>query len=236
MPATLYTDLNMRVVAHRGFASKYLENTITALDEAVKVGAEMVEFDVQLTKDGVPIMIHDDNFKRTTGLDLSVFEINKKDLQNHVALKSMSSVEEVMVWLQANPKVTAFVEIKQQSILFHGLEKCMKALKEVCESAIAQCVLISFNPFAVEAAIKTGFRQTGWVVISYDVAGEKIARNINPNYLFADTEILPEGKGKLWEGQWDWVIYEVVSKEVARKLHPRGVNIIETKEVEQMLS
>lgn len=236
MHATLYTDLNMRVVAHRGFASKYLENTITALDEAVKVGAEMVEFDVQLTKDGVPIMIHDDNFKRTTGLDLSVFEINKKDLQNHVALKSMSSVEEVMVWLQANPKVTAFVEIKQQSILFHGLEKCMKALKEVCESAIAQCVLISFNPFAVEAAIKTGFRQTGWVVISYDVAGEKIARNINPNYLFADTEILPEGKGKLWEGQWDWVIYEVVSKKVARKLHPRGVNIIETKEVEQMLS
>ena len=236
MPATLYTDLNMRVVAHRGFASKYLENTITALDEAVKVGAEMVEFDVQLTKDGVPIMIHDDNFKRTTGLDLSVFEINKKDLQNHVALKSVSSVEEVMVWLKANPKVTAFVEIKQQSILFHGLEKCMKALKEVCESAIAQCVLISFNPFAVEAAIKTGFRQTGWVVISYDVAGEKIARNINPNYLFADTEILPEGKGKLWEGQWDWVIYEVVSKEVARKLHPRGVNIIETKEVEQMLS
>lgn len=236
MPATLYTDLNMRVVAHRGFASKYLENTITALDEAVKVGAEMVEFDVQLTKDGVPIMIHDDNFKRTTGLDLSVFEINKKDLQNHVALKSVSSVEEVMVWLQANPKVTAFVEIKQQSILFHGLEKCMKALKEVCESAIAQCVLISFNPFAVEAAIKTGFRQTGWVVISYDVAGEKIARNINPNYLFADTEILPEGKGKLWEGHWDWVIYEVVSKEVARKLHPRGVNIIETKEVEQMLS
>ena len=97
MHATLYTDLNMRVVAHRGFASKYLENTITALDEAVKVGAEMVEFDVQLTKDGVPIMIHDDNFKRTTGLDLSVFEINKKDLQNHVALKSMSSVEEVMV-------------------------------------------------------------------------------------------------------------------------------------------
>jgi len=236
MPATLYTDLNMRVVAHRGFASKYLENTITALDEAVKVGAEMVEFDVQLTKDGVPIMIHDDNFKRTTGLDLSVFEINKKDLQNHVALKSMSSVEEVMVWLQANPKVTAFVEIKQQSILFHGLEKCMKALKEVCESAIAQCVLISFNPFAVEAAIKTGFRQTGWVVISYDVAGEKIARNINPNYLFADTEILPEGKGKLWEGHWNWVIYEVVSKDVARKLHPRGVNIIETKEVEQMLS
>ena len=59
MPKPLDTDLKMSVVAHRGYASKYLENTITALNEAVKVGAEMVEFDVQLTKDGIPIMVHD---------------------------------------------------------------------------------------------------------------------------------------------------------------------------------
>ena len=236
MPDPLYSDLKMKIVAHRGYASKYLENTITALDEAVKVGAEMVEFDVQLTKDGVPIMIHDDNFKRTTGQDLNVFKLDKKDFQNHIALKEVSSVEEVMIWLQEHPKVTAFVEIKQASILFHGLEKCMKALKEVCETALSQCVLISFNPYAVEEAIKTGFHQTGWVMTSYDAAGEKTARNMNPNYLFADTEILPEGTGKLWEGHWDWVIYEVVSKEVARKLHLRGVDVIETKEVEKMLS
>ena len=231
-----YSDLKMKVVAHRGYASKYPENTIRALDEAVKVGAQMVEFDVQLTKDGVPIMIHDDNFKRTTGLDMDVFELNKKDLQNHIALKDVSSVEEVMVWLKGNPRVKAFVEIKQESILFHGLHKCLKALKEVCEAAISQCVLISFNPNAVEEAIKMGFHQTGWVVISYDTTGEKIARNLNPDYLFADTEILPEGTGKLWAGQWDWVIYEVVSKQVACKLHLRGVEVIETKEVEKMLS
>ena len=236
MPDPLYSDLKMKVVAHRGYASKYPENTIKALDEAVKLGVEMVEFDVQLTKDGVPIMIHDDNFKRTTGLDRNVFELNQKDLQNHIALKEVSSVEEVMVWLQGNPNVTAFVEIKQASILFHGLEKCIKVLKGICETVLSQCVLISFNPHAVEEAKKTGFHQTGWVVISYDAAGEKIARNINPNYLFADTGILPEGTGKLWVGQWDWVIYEVVLKEVACKLHLRGVDVIETKEVEKMLA
>lgn len=231
-----YSDLKIKVVAHRGYASKYSENTITALDEAVKVGAEMVEFDVQLTKDGIPIMIHDDNFKRTTGVDLNVFKINKKDLQNNIELKEVSSVEEVMVWLKGNPRVKAFVEIKQESILFHGLEKCLKALREVCEIAISQCVLISFNPNAVDEAIKMGFHETGWVVISYDTAGEKIARNLNPDYLFADTEILPQGLGKLWIGKWAWVIYEVVSKQVAIELHPRGVKVIETKEVEKMLS
>ena len=236
MPNKLYSDNKMKVVAHRGYASKFLENTITALNEAVKVGATMVEFDVQLTKDGVPIMIHDDNFKRTTGIELKVFEIDAKNLQNNIKLKEVSRVEEVMVWLKNNPGVTAFVELKQESILFHGLEKCMKALKEICESAISQCVFISFNPHAVEEAMRVGFLQTGWVVISYDKAGEETARNLNPNYLFADTEILPKGKGMLWVGEWDWVIYEVVSKEVAIKLYPRGVKVIESKNIEKMLS
>lgn len=236
MPNKLYSDNKMKVVAHRGYASKFLENTITALNEAVKVGATMVEFDVQLTMDGVPIMIHDDNFKRTTGLNLKVFEIDVKNLQNNIKLKDVSRVEEVMVWLKSSPGVTAFVELKQESILFHGLEKCMKALKEVCETAISQCVFISFNPYAVEQAMSRGFLQTGWIVISYDKVGEETARRLNPNYLFADTEILPKGSSKLWEGKWEWVIYEVVTKEVASKLYHRGVKVIESKNIEKMLS
>ena len=59
---------------------------------------------------------------------------------------------------------------------------------------------------------------------------------VNPEYLFADTEILPEGQGQLWEGSWEWVIYEVVSKDVANKLYARGAKIIESKEIEKMLS
>ena len=71
----------VEVVAHRGYAAKYLENTLEALSEAIKAGATMVEFDVQFTKDLTPIMLHDDNFKRTMGLDLSVFEITQRELK-----------------------------------------------------------------------------------------------------------------------------------------------------------
>ena len=234
MPKTLYSDF--KVVAHRGYASKFPENTLIALNEAIKVGATMVEFDVQLTKDGVPIMIHDDNFKRTTGVDLKVFEIDARGIQKNNKLKEVSRVEEVMVWLKKTPGVTAFVELKQESILFHGLEKCIKSLKKICDAAISQCVFISFNPHAVEEAMKIGFLQTGWVMISYDSVGEETARKLNPNFLFADTEILPKGTGKLWIGEWEWVIYEVVSKEVASKLYPRGVKVIESKDIEKMLS
>ena len=226
----------MKVVAHRGYAAKYLENTLEALSEAVKAGATMVEFDVQFTKDLTPIMLHDDNFKRTMGLDLSVFEITQRELQGKVELKQISEVEEVVIWLKANPGVKAFVELKQESIDMHGLEVCVNALRESCDSALDQCVFISFNPDSVKNAQECGFMETGWVVLTYDEVGEKISEELSPDYLFADTEILPNDGSKLWEGIWEWVIYEVTSLEVASRLFERGVKIIESKEVEKMLS
>ena len=226
----------VKVVAHRGYAAKYLENTLEALSEAVKAGATMVEFDVQFTKDLTPIMLHDDNFKRTMGLDLSVFEITQRELQGKVELKQISEVEEVVIWLKANPGVKAFVELKQESIDMHGLEVCVNALRESCDSALDQCVFISFNPDSVKNAQECGFMETGWVVLTYDEVGEKISEELSPDYLFADTEILPNDGSKLWEGIWEWVIYEVTSLEVASKLFERGVKIIESKEVEKMLS
>ena len=224
------------VVAHRGYAAKYLENTLESLSEAIKAGATMVEFDVQFTKDLTPIMLHDDNFKRTMGLDLSVFEITQRELQGKLELKQISEVEEVVVWLKANPGVKAFVELKQESINMHGLEVCVKALRESCDSALDQCVFISFNPDSVKTAQECGFVETGWVVLTYDEVGAKISEELSPDYLFADTEILPNDGSKLWEGIWEWVIYEVTSLEVASRLLERGVKIIESKEVEKMLS
>ena len=226
----------MKVVAHRGYAAKYSENTLEALSEAVKAGVTMVEFDVQFTKDLTPIMLHDDNFKRTMGLDLSVFEITQRELQGKVELKQISEVEEVVIWLKANPGVKACVELKQESIDMHGLEVCVNALRESCDSALDQCVFISFNPDSVKNAQECGFMETGWVVLTYDEVGAKISEELSPDYLFADTEILPNDGSKLWEGIWEWVIYEVTSLEVASRLFERGVKIIESKEVEKMLS
>ena len=54
------------VTAHRGFSGRYPENTLTAFDEAVKIGADIVEFDVRSSKDGVPIILHDETLDRTT--------------------------------------------------------------------------------------------------------------------------------------------------------------------------
>ncbi len=54
------------VIAHRGASGTCPENTLPAFQRAVELGAPMVELDVQLTRDGIPVVIHDWTLDRTT--------------------------------------------------------------------------------------------------------------------------------------------------------------------------
>jgi glycerophosphoryl diester phosphodiesterase len=54
------------VIGHRGAAARAPENTLAGLKKAHELGASWVEFDVMLTRDGVPILIHDETLQRTT--------------------------------------------------------------------------------------------------------------------------------------------------------------------------
>ena len=56
----------MHIVAHRGAAGIAPENTLASFREAIRHGADWLEFDVRLTGDGVPVVIHDPTLKRTT--------------------------------------------------------------------------------------------------------------------------------------------------------------------------
>ena len=68
------------IIAHRGDSAHVPENTLAAFAAALEVGADLVEFDVQLTKDGQVIVIHDATLDRTTSgkgrvRDLTLAEI-----------------------------------------------------------------------------------------------------------------------------------------------------------------
>jgi glycerophosphoryl diester phosphodiesterase len=54
------------VVAHRGYSSKYPENTLLAVEEAYKAGANAVEIDLRMTRDGEIVLLHDESVDRTT--------------------------------------------------------------------------------------------------------------------------------------------------------------------------
>ena len=56
----------MIIFAHRGFSGLYPENTMLAFRKAAEVGCDGIELDVQLTKDGVIVIMHDETIDRTT--------------------------------------------------------------------------------------------------------------------------------------------------------------------------
>lgn len=69
------------VIAHRGGAELWPENTIPAFDSAVAIGSDMLEMDVVLTKDTVLVVIHDDSIDRVSNGKGKVQDYLLKDLQ-----------------------------------------------------------------------------------------------------------------------------------------------------------
>lgn len=57
---------NCIAIAHRGASGLYPENTLLAMEKAAALGADMIEFDLRLTKDGIPVLLHDPTIDRTS--------------------------------------------------------------------------------------------------------------------------------------------------------------------------
>ena len=73
---------NPTVMAHRGFSADAPENTLYAFSDAILVGADFIELDVQQTRDGVLVVMHDSNLKRTTGVNKDIWDVDYADIQN----------------------------------------------------------------------------------------------------------------------------------------------------------
>ncbi|GFQ92850.1 lysophospholipase D GDPD1 [Trichonephila clavata] len=67
-------------ISHRGGAGEYAENTLSAFENAVKQGTDMLEIDLHLTKDEKVVVSHDNNLLRVTGVDVNISDSNYKDL------------------------------------------------------------------------------------------------------------------------------------------------------------
>lgn len=73
---------NPTVMAHRGLSADAPENTLYAFSDAISVGADFIELDVQQTRDGVLVVMHDSNLKRTTGVNKDIWDMDYADIQN----------------------------------------------------------------------------------------------------------------------------------------------------------
>lgn len=72
---------NIKVIGHRGARGLETENTLESIKKALSLGVDGVEFDVWTTKDGVPVLHHDENLVRMTGKNKRIPEITWDELK-----------------------------------------------------------------------------------------------------------------------------------------------------------
>lgn len=72
-------------VAHRGAPYRVRENTIDSLRSALQLGADAVEIDVRLTRDGVPVLLHDETLKRLWERDRPLRSLSSDEVRGLTA-------------------------------------------------------------------------------------------------------------------------------------------------------
>ncbi|MGI6361143.1 MAG: glycerophosphodiester phosphodiesterase family protein [Bacillota bacterium] len=81
----LYDNINIAtqtlITGHRGSTVLAPENTLPALDAAIEAQADYAEIDIQQTKDGAIILLHDKSFSRTAGVNKNVWEVDYDEVQ-----------------------------------------------------------------------------------------------------------------------------------------------------------
>jgi glycerophosphoryl diester phosphodiesterase len=242
--SSLKRERLIHLVAHRGDAREFPENTLPAFSSALDLGVRFLELDVHLSADGIPVVIHDHQLARTTGRRGVVFDMPAQEIAQIEAHEPhrfgekyrgtrIPLLTDVLDLLKGRPEVTLFVEIKRASLTRFGHDQVVSRVVNTLKPMGAQCVVISFDLPAIHKARQLGGLQIGWVLTKYDDRSRMKYEALQPEFLFCDYTVLPPA-GALWRGPWRWAMYEVESLEVAMVLAGRGVHYIETMAVREM--
>jgi glycerophosphoryl diester phosphodiesterase len=162
------------VVAHRGASSTHPENTLSSFEAALALGAPLLELDVRLSADGIPVVLHDPDLSRTTDGSGWVHELSFQQIQA-VNAGTADRPERIPAFRTVLEAVSGrgglAVEIKNipgEPAYDHEREGIVEAaVAELQAGAFRGPVLvISFNPRSIAAAkrltptLPTGFLST----------------------------------------------------------------------------
>lgn len=153
--------LKTKIFAHRGASKMAPENTMPAFNLAYNIGADGIETDVQLTKDGIPVLIHDETLRRTstgTGFvqDHSLEQLKELDFGSWFSPKysdtSIVTLDEFLTWVK-NKDLLINIELKNNVIDYKHLETIVYEKLQHYE-LINRTIISSFNPKSIKKISK----------------------------------------------------------------------------------
>ena len=140
------------LIAHRGFSSKYPENTKLAFDKAYEAGFDGVETDIHLTKDKKVVVIHDETVNRTSNgkgkiKDLTLAELRKLDFG--IKYKTKNKKQTIMTYEEfliryGNKFKQLNIEIKTDKIEYENIEKIVNDITKKVKTSV-EILYSAFN-------------------------------------------------------------------------------------------
>lgn len=230
-----------KIIGHRGGKAGYPENTLINFRRAVSCGADGVEFDVQMTKDGEVVVIHDELIDRTMngrGLvkNYTLKELKKMNVGEYLDPKFIEEQIPTLAEVLEIAKYLPIINIELKTFLpYPGLEK--KVLEILEEHKVKEKAIISsFNHHSLlkikklDQEIKTGALFSAKMIDPVEYALKHDFDAVNIQFLTADTELIQ----KAHENGIEVNVYTVNYYESALELFEMGVDTIVTDDIEMV--
>ncbi len=140
----------MKLFAHRGVMAHYPENTMSAFRAAIHTGADGIETDVHMTRDGILVLIHDESLERTTDgrgrvVDLTFAELRTANAAVHFGGDEPVPTLEEFLALVMPTTLCVNLELKTDIEHYPGIEECLIEVVERTGFPADRLVISSFN-------------------------------------------------------------------------------------------
>jgi glycerophosphoryl diester phosphodiesterase len=218
------------IIAHRGASHDAPENTLAAFKLGWEQGAEAVELDIWLTRDGRIGVMHDETARRTTGVDRKISELSLAELTALDAGKwfgprwageKVPRFEEVLAVIPPGRKLV--IEIKCGPEILPELERVIKASGRKA----TELIIISFKHESVVGA-KKAFSDVPVFLLFEELIGKaKAARADGINVSFKGP-ITAEVIRQTHRAGLKFLVWTVNDADIAKRLAADGVDAITT--------
>lgn len=238
------TSKNVLVASHRAVHHQLPENSLPAISEAIRLGVDIVEIDVKVSKDGIPMLMHDGKIDRTT--------TGKGDLetQSFEELRKLRLVFNGEVTEEMIPTLEEALQIAKGRIMVDldlKTERIDKVIEVVRKMEAGDFVFFFDSDYEILAKVDAASKNYMLMPRAYSQAmADSALTRFKPEVVHIDSKFytsevtgLIRSKGaRIWVnalGVPDMEIRKGNVAETLKNLTSQGANIIQTDEPEKMI-
>lgn len=232
-----------QLVAHRGHQHAFPENSLLSILDAIAAGARAIEFDVQLSQDGIPFLFHDETLSRVCGEAGEITALTAEQLSHCMVSEPkrlgkrfnqnpINTLGDLVPLIYQHKHIQFFLELKEESLECFGADNCFMALKRLFPIFPENVIFISFDLPAVRQAKEEGFLQTALVFRDWENRNT-LLHTAQADYGFINYTRIPV-KASI-EADQPIIVYEVKHGITAKQLLERGASRVETFHIRTLL-